>query len=65
GVAYIVRDAGVDNVYFQPFDGASGRMMTRFDQKQIGDFAFSPDGLKIALLRSTFESDVVLLNNGK
>ncbi len=62
-VVYVVREKGVDNLWVQPLDGGMHRQMTHFMKDQIIRFAFSPDGLKIALERGDRESDAVLFHD--
>jgi Tol biopolymer transport system component/predicted Ser/Thr protein kinase len=61
GIAYPVRENGVDNIWVQALDGAAGHPITHFDTEQIDSFHWSPDGKSLALLRGHSESDVVLL----
>ncbi len=62
-VAYKVRDGGADNIYAQPLDGSPGRMLTHFRQMRIDRFHWSPDGSKLAILRSEAESDAVVISD--
>jgi Tol biopolymer transport system component len=63
-VAYNVTDKGVDNIWVQPLDGAP-RQLTHFTTGKITQFAWSPDGKKLAVFRAHTTSDVVLLNATK
>ena len=59
GLAFI--DATESNVWIQPFDGHPPQQVTRFaDRRTITDFAWSPDGTRLAIARATTTSDVVL-----
>jgi eukaryotic-like serine/threonine-protein kinase len=60
-VAYIIRDNGVDNVFVQPLDGSAGHPITNFTSDHVANFRWSPDGTKLAIVRSHTTSDVVLL----
>jgi Tol biopolymer transport system component len=62
-VAYVVREKGVDNVWVQPLTGSAGHQLTHFDSGQIGHFEWSPDGKKLAVLRTHTTSDVVLIRS--
>jgi Tol biopolymer transport system component len=62
-VAYVVREKGVDNVWVQPLTGSAGHQLTHFENGQIRSFDWSPDGKKLAVLRSHTTSDVVLLRS--
>jgi Tol biopolymer transport system component len=63
-VAYTVTDKGADNIWVQPLGGAP-RQLTHFSSERIIEFAWSPDGKKLAVFRSNTTSDVVLLNVSK
>lgn len=65
GVAYPIRENGVDNLWVQPLDGSPGHQITHFATDQIDSFNWSPDGKDLALLRRHSESDVVLLQESK
>jgi Tol biopolymer transport system component len=58
---YINFDGGVSNVW--KIDTADGSMspVTDFKVGRIFNFAFSPDGTRLALARGTVESDVLVL----
>ncbi len=64
-LAYPVRESGVDNLWVQPLDGSPGRQITHFTSDVIDQFHWSPDGKKLAVLRTHSESDVVLLQESK
>ncbi|HKS72745.1 MAG TPA: protein kinase [Terriglobales bacterium] len=61
-VAYIVRDAGVDNIFVQPLNGSPGHQITNFTSQNIYQFQWSPDGKTLAVARAENISDVVLLH---
>ncbi|MGB7849066.1 MAG: protein kinase [Candidatus Acidiferrum sp.] len=63
GVAYPIRENGVDNLWVQPLDGSAGRLITQFDSEQILNFRWSPDGKSLCVLRGHTESDVVLIRD--
>jgi Tol biopolymer transport system component len=62
-VAYPIRESGVDNLWVQPLDGASGMRITSFNAEQISTFEWSPDGKSLAILRGHTDSDVVLIRD--
>ena len=64
-VAYPVKENGVDNIWVQPVDGATGRQITHFNSEQILSFRWSPDGKKLGILRGHTDSDVVLLQESR
>ncbi|MGB8580192.1 MAG: hypothetical protein WCD47_05180, partial [Candidatus Sulfotelmatobacter sp.] len=63
-LAFVIDEAGQDNVWMQPLDGSKGRNLTHFnDLEKIQDFRWSPDGKTLALLRFSSVSDVILLRD--
>jgi Tol biopolymer transport system component len=63
-IAFVIEEAGVDNIWMQPVDGSRGRKLTNFsDAERIQDFRWSPDGKTLALLRFNSLSDVILLRD--
>ena len=59
GITYI--DSGNLNIWTQPLDGGPPRQITHFTDRRINSFAWSHDGSRLALVRSTTTSDIVLL----
>jgi eukaryotic-like serine/threonine-protein kinase len=65
-IVYPIRDHDVDNLWLQPLDGSAGRQLTNFKSEHIGDnFAWSPDGKKLAIIRGHTDSDVVLIRDSQ
>ena len=64
-VAYVRHLDGADNLWVNRLDGSAPYRITDFSSDQIGAFSFSPDGKRLAILRSHRESDVVLLQETK
>jgi eukaryotic-like serine/threonine-protein kinase len=63
-IAFVIDDAGVDNIWMQPVDGSKGRKLTHFnDPEKIRDFRWSPDGKTLAMQRFSSVSDVILLRD--
>jgi serine/threonine protein kinase len=63
-IAFVIDEAGVDNIWMQPLDGSKGRKLTNFnDSERIQDFRWSPDAKTLALLRFSSVSDVILLRD--
>jgi len=60
GLAYVDR-ADPKNIRIQPINGGAPRQLTRFTDKDIVDFAWSPDGAHLAITRRTQLSDMVLI----
>src|SRR5579872_1644881 len=63
GIAYVVREKGVDNLWEQPLDHSPYRQLTHFTGERIWQFRYSQDGSKIAFERGHTESDAVLLRD--
>ena len=63
GIAYLVREKGVDNLWVQPLNGSASRQITHFTSELISSFAFSLDGTKVAFDRGHSESDAILLRD--
>ncbi len=61
GLQYYDRVNGVENIWEQPLDGGKPRQVTHFTSDLIFQFAWSPDGSRLALSRGTTSSDVILL----
>ncbi len=60
GIAYVNAEPQ-PNIWIQPLDGSEPRPFTRFtDGRQIPDFAWSDDGARLAIVRATTSTDIVL-----
>ena len=60
GLTY--ADATNTNLWVQPIDGGAPHQLTAFtDNKQIANFAWSPDGKQLGIVRAVTTSDIVLL----
>jgi Tol biopolymer transport system component len=64
-VLYPFRDKVAANLWLQPLDGSPGKQVTNFKSELIGDFRWSFDGSKLALIRGHTDSDVVLFRDSK
>ena len=64
-IAYVVSDRGVNNIVVQALDGGTARPLTNFTSDHIRDFAFSPRGDQLAVVKGHFDSDAVLLQQAK
>ncbi len=64
-ISYLISENGGTNVWLQPLDGTPGRQITHFQSEQISNYAWSPDGKSIALIRRHDTADVVLLKETK
>jgi eukaryotic-like serine/threonine-protein kinase len=67
GRAIAFVDATGTNVWAQPLDGGTARQLTHFTDRVIEAFAWSADGQRLALARSTIINDIVLFKglNGR
>jgi Tol biopolymer transport system component len=60
GVAYVNPNPPA-NIWIQPLNGTATRQFTQFtDDRQIRDFAWSPDGSHFAVVRAKVATDIVL-----
>jgi serine/threonine protein kinase/Tol biopolymer transport system component len=60
-IAYSIMEKGANNIWVQPLNGSPGYQATHFDSQKIADFAWSPDGKTLAVIRENDVADVVLL----
>jgi hypothetical protein len=58
GIAYV--ETSGTNIAVQPLDGGPPRLLTRFPDLTIVDFAFSADGTRLAVTRQATTTDIVL-----
>jgi Tol biopolymer transport system component len=58
-IAYI--DTGSRNIWALPLDGRTPQQLTRFTDGDVQSFAWSRDGTRLAVIRSTTTNDIVLL----
>ena len=59
------RFARAMNLIVQPVDGTRPYPLTQFNDRTINDFAFSPDGKRLAISRSVAAHDIVLFKGFK
>ena len=64
-LAYLDTKEGVTNVWEQPIEGGSPRQVTDFTSELIFSYAWSRDGLKLAVSRGNRRSDVTLFTRVK
>ena len=60
GLGYVDR-ADPKNIWVQPIAGGAPHQLTNFTEKDILDFAWSPDGSRLAITRGMQLSDMVLI----
>lgn len=61
GLAYLDSPGGVSNIWVQPLDGSVPQKLSNFKAESIESFDWSPDGKRLAFVRVTETSDVVLI----
>ncbi len=62
GIAYLVTQRGVTNVWQQPLDGSAPSALTSFTKQRLYNFAWSPDGKQLAVARGRSISDAVTIS---
>lgn len=62
GLTYLVNRDFVPNLWMQPLDGGEAKQVTNFTSQGISNYAWSRDGKQLAVARTTFKSDVVLIS---
>ena len=62
-LVYIIREKGTENLWSQPLDGSPGHQITNFRGDAIQSYHFSPDGTTLGVMRTHFETDIVLLHD--
>jgi serine/threonine protein kinase len=62
-IAYIENLGNELAVIYQPIDGSPSHVMARVGHELIGDFAWSPSGKELAVLRRLSSSDIALISD--
>jgi eukaryotic-like serine/threonine-protein kinase len=65
GMAGVDDRNGIPNLWTFPFDHSPGKQLTHFRQPEIRNFAWSPDGKRIAFSRGPIEQNVVLIKSAQ
>jgi eukaryotic-like serine/threonine-protein kinase len=60
-IGYPIRENGLYALWVSPVDGSPGHRVTEFEPDRIEDFHWSADNKTLGLLRTHYDSDVVLL----
>jgi eukaryotic-like serine/threonine-protein kinase len=63
-LTYLVNRDFVPNLWIQPLDGEA-RQLTNFTSQGISSYAWSRDGKQIAVARTSFKSDIVLISEAR
>ena len=53
---------GVAGIYRQPLAGGKAERMIEFEEDDVYDFGYSPDGQQLAVTRGDYQFDIVLLS---
>ena len=62
-LAYATETAELTaNIWIQPLNGESPRRLTDFNAERIFDFAWSPDGKQLAVIRGSWNHEAVLIS---
>jgi len=61
GIFYSLQHGGYLNLWLQPRSGAPARQLTHFQKNHVLNFAFSPDGRRLAMARGEETTDIVLI----
>jgi TolB protein len=64
-LTYLVNRDFVPNLWIQPLDGSEARQLTNFTSQGISNYAWSRDGTKIVVARTTLKSDIVLISEAR
>jgi len=64
-LTYLVNRDFVPNLWIQPLDGGEARQLTNFTSQGISNYAWSRDGTKIVVARTTLKSDIVLISEAR
>jgi Tol biopolymer transport system component len=63
GIADILSPGS--NIWIVPLDGAAPHQLTHFTERDIQDFAWSHDGKRLTVARTTTTNDIVLFRSPK
>lgn len=64
-LTYLVNREFVPNMWMQPLDGGPAKQLTNFTSQGISSYAWSSDGKQLAVARTTFKSDIVLISDAR
>jgi TolB protein len=60
-ITWLVSHEGADEIWGMPLGGGEPERLARFDGMEIDNFAWSPDGTRLAVVKISRSGDVVLL----
>jgi serine/threonine protein kinase len=61
--SYTITTDGVSNIVTRPINGGAQQQFTRFDEKFITSYAWTPDGKSVVVTRGDIRSDVIILTD--
>jgi Tol biopolymer transport system component len=64
-LTYLVNREFVPNLWMQPLDGGPAKQLTNFTSQGISSYAWSSDGKQLAVARTSFKSDIVLISDAR
>jgi eukaryotic-like serine/threonine-protein kinase len=64
-LTYVDQFNGADNIWSQPVDGGTRKLLTNFKSDRISFFAWSRDGKRLAISRGPLTTDVILIKDFK
>ncbi len=64
-VLYIITQNSISNLWQQPLNGTAPTQVTSFTRHRLYDFAWSPDGKQLAVVRGRSNDDAILLEGLK
>jgi Tol biopolymer transport system component len=62
-IVYLDSRSGQQNIWSQNLDGSPPKQLTDFKDNGVRAFSFSSDGKRLAMVRFSFRSDVVLIRD--
>jgi len=65
GFTFVRSDNGADNIWSMPLEGGKAVQLTNFTSDHILHYAWSADGKRLAVVRGSTSSDVVLFSASK
>jgi Tol biopolymer transport system component len=61
-ILYTTNTNNVTNIWAQPIDGGAPKQVTDFKELYMTGFAWSPDGRQLAVSRSNYSRDAVIIS---
>ena len=64
-VSYHVTQEGADEIWVLPVSGGTAHRLVRHEGTEVSAHAWSPDGTRIAIVKTSRSGDVVLLKRAQ